>query len=159
MNNMFTEEHITNIGMSGWLVAILTLFVTCIIIPLIIYICRLFKNRKSAKRSDLYKKLKPIWDRNYQIFLNYGPHEDNDSFYDLDGNATDEWRIKVSKIIIPNHERIRKICNDNLQYMNSQEIELFHIYEDHVADFLSRHQSNSLSTRIFPSAVIYIFKD
>lgn len=154
MDKIFSLEHLQNVGLSGWTVSLIIL-----IISFLIWVVKKLKNRKSAQRARLYNRLKPLWDRNYQIFINYGPHEDNDAFYDLEGNATEEWRKKVKEIMLPNHQKIRDICSDNILLMTENERKLFDQYEDHVADFKSCHESNYLPNRRFPTNVTNIFKD
>lgn len=61
--------------------------------------------------------------------------------------------------MLPNHQKIRDICSDNILLMTENEIKLFHQYEDHIADFKSCHESNYLPNRRFPTDVINIFKD
>ncbi|MDS7932676.1 hypothetical protein RMB03_09860 [Acinetobacter sp. V91_7] len=159
MDKILTEEHIANVGLSGWLIAIILFIVSAIILPLIILGYKKFQNRKAARRARLYIQLKPIWDRNHQIFIEYGPHENNDAFYDLEGDATDEWRKKVKQIILPNHQKIRDICSENLLLMTEKERDLYNQYEDHVADFKSCHEYDYLPNRRFPPDVVTIFKD
>lgn len=159
MDKILTEDHITNVGLSGWLIGIILFIATAIILPLIILGYKKFKNRRTAQRAKLYKILKPIWERNYQIFIEYGPHDDNDAFYDLDGNATEEWRKKVKEIMLPNHQRIRDICSKNLFLMTQKEHDLYYQYEDHVTDFKSCHESGYLPNRRFPQDIVKIFKD
>ncbi|MFN4050862.1 Uncharacterised protein [Acinetobacter junii] len=159
MDKILTEEHIANVGLSGWLISIILFIASAIILPLIILAYKKFKNRKAAQRARLYIQLKPIWDRNYQIFIEYGPHENNDAFYDLEGNATDEWRKKVKQIMLPNHQKIRDICSENLLLMTAKERDLYTQYEDHVADFKSCHESGYLPNRRFPQDIVTIFKD
>ncbi|MGB9191174.1 MULTISPECIES: hypothetical protein [unclassified Acinetobacter] len=154
MGKLFSLEHIQDVGLSGWIIGLIAL-----LIPFFIWLFRKFNNRKSAQRKRIYKKLKPIWDRNRQIFIEYGPHEDNDAFYDLEGNATEEWRKKVKEIMLPNHQKIRDICSENLLLMTQEECDLYHQYEDHVTDFKSCHESGYLPNRRFPQDVVKIFKD
>lgn len=154
MDKLFSLDHIQNVGLSGWIIGLITLA-----IPFFIWVFRKFKNRKSAQRKRIYHQLRPIWDRNYQIFIEYGPHEDNDAFYDLEGKATDEWRKKVKEIMLPNHQKIRDICSENLLLMTEKECNLYNQYEDHVADFKSCHESGYLPNRRFPQDVVTIFKD
>lgn len=159
MDKILTEEHIANVGLSGWLITLIIFFVSAIILPLIALGYKKFKNRRAAQRTRLYNQLKPIWERNYQIFIEYGPHDDNDAFYDLEGNATEEWRKKVKEIMLPNHQKIRAICSENLLLMTHEERDLYHQYEDHVTDFKSCHESGYLPNRRFPKDVVKIFKD
>ncbi|MCU4578090.1 hypothetical protein KTJ34_11680 [Acinetobacter courvalinii] len=159
MNKFLTEEQIANVGLSGWLIGIILFIASSIILPLIILAYKKFQNRKAAQRARLYIQLKPIWDRNHQIFIEYGPHENNDAFYDQEGNATDEWRKKVKQIMLPNHQRIRDICSENLLLMTAKERDLYNQYEDHVTDFKSCHESGYLPNRRFPQDVVTIFKD
>lgn len=159
MDKILTEEHITNIGLSGWLIGVILFIASAIILPLIILGCKKFQNRKPARRVRLYQQLEPFWERNYQIFIEYGPHENNDAFYDLEGDATEEWRKKVKEIMLPNHQKIRNICTENILLMTKEERVLFHEYEDHIADFKSCHESGYLPNRRFPQDIVKIFKD
>ncbi|MFC3903573.1 hypothetical protein SAMN05421749_102371 [Acinetobacter marinus] len=154
MHKLFSLDHIQDVGLSGWVIGLIAL-----VIPLFISIFRKFKNRKSVLRKQIYKQLQPLWERNYQIFIEYGPHESNDAFYDLEGNSTDEWRKKVKEIMLPNHQKIRDICSDNILLMTEEERNLFHEYEDHVTDFKSCHELNFLPNRTFPQNIVQIFKD
>lgn len=155
MDKVLTQQHITDIGLSGWIVALVVL----IIPPLVINISNRISNRTTVRRKKLYKQIKPLWERNHEIFLEYGPHENNDSFYDLEGDATEEWRKKVKEIMLPNHQKIRDICSKNLDLMTENEMKLFYQYEDHVADFKSCHESGYLPNRRFPQDIVKIFKD
>ncbi len=154
MDKILSSEHLQNVGFSGWTVSLIL-----IVLSILGWGYKKFKNRKSAQRSRLYKKLKPYWDRNYQIFIDYGPHENNDAFYDLEDNATEEWRKKVKEIMLPNHQKIRDICSENLLLMTQEERDLYHQYEDHVTDFKSCHESGYLPNRRFPQDIVTIFKD
>ena len=61
--------------------------------------------------------------------------------------------------MLPNHQRIRDICSENILFMTKEECVLFHEYEDHVADFKSCHESGYLPNRRFPQDIVKIFKD
>lgn len=159
MDKILTEEHIANVGLSGWFIGVILFIASAIILPLIILGYKKFQNRRAARRARLYNQLKPIWDRNHQIFIEYGPHDDNDAFYDLEGNATEEWRKKVKEIMLPNHQKIRDICSENILLATEEERDLFHQYEDHVTDFKSCHESGYLPNRRFPPNIVEIFKD
>ncbi|ERP96215.1 hypothetical protein Q674_05490 [Acinetobacter sp. COS3] len=159
MDKILTEDQIANVGLSGWLIGIILFITSSIVLPLIILAYKKFKNRKAAQRARLYIQLKPIWDRNHQIFIEFGPHENNDAFYNQEGNATDEWRKKVKQIMLPNHQKIRDICSENLLLMTVEERDLYNQYEDHVTDFKSCHESGYLPNRRFPQDVVTIFKD
>lgn len=157
--NVGLSNQLLNVDLSDQLLDVILFFATVIIIPLIICAYKKFQNRKTAQRIRLYNQLEPLWNRNHQIFIEYGSHDNNDAFYDLEGSATEEWRKKVKEIMLPNHQKIRDICSNNLHLMTDDELELFHRYEDHVVDFKSCHESNHLPNRKFPADIIKIFKD
>lgn len=154
MKNLFTPDYISNIGFSGW--AILVITCTGFLLK---FSYNLWVNRKNNKRKSLYRKLRPLWDRNYQIFLEFGPHPQNDTFFDLEGDATLKWRKKVKEIMLPNHQKILDLCFQHIELMTKDEEELFYQYEDHVADFKSCHESGYQPGKTFPNNITKIFKD
>lgn len=154
MKNLFTSDYTANVGFSGWAI----LVITCIGL-LLKFSYNLWINRKKNKRNTIYKKLAPLWKRNYQIFLEFGPHPQNETFFDLEGEATSQWRKKVKEIMLPNHQKILDLCSQHTELMTRDEEKLFYQYQDHVTDFKSCHESDYQPGKTFPQNVTQIFKD
>ena len=48
MDKILTEEHIANVGLSGWLIGVILFIAGAIILPLIILGYKKFQNRRTA---------------------------------------------------------------------------------------------------------------
>ena len=69
MDKILTEDHITNVGLSGWLIGVILFIASAIILPLIILGYKKFQNRRTARRARLYNQLKQRWIRKFEQLL------------------------------------------------------------------------------------------
>lgn len=102
-------------------------------------IINLFNLSKFSSRSEARDRLEPLLRQNRAVFTRYGPMTER---FNPESESPRLWLIKIHEFLLPNNRKIVQLLEDNYEYLNDSEMEVFEFFKQHVHDFELKHLDN-----------------
>lgn len=111
-----------------------------------------------ASRAEARTAIEPYATQNRYLHRTIGP--DNEYRFNPEAEEAAMWQHEMVETVIPNHRRILRIIDANIQLLAPAEKDVVAEYRSHVDGLTYRHQGEGgLKTVLFPKAMEGIFGD